>query len=210
MIISGNTIISVGNEGDENSNFINVNYSDVDSGKLLKNDSILFIPDNLTIPDVWNIMFSNYSDFITPLANDIILGFNYQDSAGSKIKWKSCIYSIIKEKVLSTEFNKDTFSNSFVALKSFKNEAIVVNQWKNPISDLLILPNYEFWSIDSFGHAIKLFSYNNTNAKRWSITRAVYDDNQSDSTLILNQELAWDFRGVPEQYSSFVWKKYLY
>jgi hypothetical protein len=36
--------------------------------------------------------------------------------------------------------------------------------------------------------------------------RGFTDDNQSDNTFFVNRELAWDFRGVPMQYETNIWK----
>lgn len=200
VLITRDTIITVGNTGDINNNYIHINYANIVTGNLINSDTFLFKPKRLQMESDWNILFANFSDFIVHFNKDNYLGFNYLDSSGSAIKWKSSLYSLNKKQLIDIDISIDTFTNAFAGIYSVNDKIFVTNQWKDPDHSGKRTPNFEISSIDEKGNRRIVYQAINKNRGTWNMIRGIQDDNQSEEYFFINRERAWDFAGVPRQY----------
>lgn len=206
ILISGDTIITAGNTGDINNNYIHINYANIGTGNLTNSDTLFFKPERLQMESDWNILFANFNDFIVRYNEDNYIGFNYLDSAGSTVKWKSSVYSLNKNTLAYGDINIDTFNNAFVGIYNVNDKIFVINQWKDPDHSGKRTPNFEISSIDKWGNMRVVYQAINKNRGTWNMIRGIQDDNQSEATFFINRERAWDFRGVPMQYETDIMK----
>ncbi|MBI3142712.1 MAG: T9SS type A sorting domain-containing protein [Bacteroidetes bacterium] len=204
MLLLGDTIITAGNSGDFDFNYIHVNFADWKTGSLLRNDSILYKPKDADIVYLWNTMYFN--NCIMIYMNDILIGLNYYNISGSSIKWQIGVFSLNQYNLLDLNLAEDTFKHYFAGGYVFDDKLYIINRWMDPDNEKAIYPNFEILSINTGSRKKSIFKAFNRTLKYWNMIRDLLDDNQSDNTFFVNRELAWDFRGVPMAFENYIWK----
>lgn len=209
MVLKGDSVVTLSNAGDFDHNYIRVNYSDWKTGNLIQSDSILYVPPGTELENPWNMLFLNFNKYMVRYKDDIIIGINYYDSIGSAIKWQSGLFSLNKMDLLDVELNVDTFESIFNGIAAIDEKLFVIIGWKKPIRDMCTQGNFIISSLSSKQKLKPIITINNSacdNSKKKKYIRALIGDNQSDSVLFARREFAWDFKGTPRAFETYVWK----